>query len=677
MQRDLKSPSFRIGGMTCVNCQNRIEKKLKSTLGIEDAVVAFTTGIACVTYDESVIRFTEITQAIEQLGYSVLDMQRTAPRSGPSPTEIAGTLVIILALYVLLRGLGMSTLTSSFPLAEAGMGYGLLFVIGLITSVHCVAMCGGINLSQCIPGTVATLQERRRWNVLFPSILYNAGRVISYTTLGIMVGALGQVFTVSGRLQGALQLIAGVFMVIMGITMLGIFPALRRFTLRMPNIFARKLDEQKTSTKSPLMIGLLNGLMPCGPLQAMQLYALSTGSPIAGGISMFLFSMGTVPLMFGIGALSSVLSTQFTHRVMKGGAILVTVMGMTMFTYGWGLSGFSFDGTLAAFAVQRPASSKRGGPETGFMPVIENGVQIVTSTLSGGRYPAITVQQGIPVKWTINAPQGSINGCNNRMIIREYQVEHRFKPGENVITFTPERTGTFSYSCWMGMIRSAITVLAEGAGALVEAEPDLSPVPAGVVIPTEQAAVAEIKEGYQAVRIRLKDDGIEPALIIVQRAVPALWTISNDSLDPGNSSLIFPAYYTQVEMAIGDNVIQLMPTEDFDFSTADHVFYGYVKVVEDLNILDMEAIQAEVADFETLIYPEAYFEEAAAQGTGCCGGSGSATVSLSDNPPQEIRVSLETGIMVLAAFALLWGIARSAKGCLKPLRGSGQGDPKL
>jgi sulfite exporter TauE/SafE/copper chaperone CopZ/plastocyanin domain-containing protein len=614
----MRTETIRIGGMTCTSCQNRIEKKLKSTVGIEDAAVSYNTGTATIIYNTSVVTMKEITETIEKLDYKVLDGKIRTPVG-----EIIGMLVIILSLYVLLRGLGISTLTSAFPLAEAGMGYGMLFVIGLITSVHCVAMCGGINLSQCIPKTAARPEGGKRWEALFPSILYNGGRVISYTTVGVIVGTLGQVFTVSGRFQGAVQLIAGVFMVIMGINMLGIFPWLRRFNVHIPKVFSKKIDEQKAVNKSPLIIGLLNGLMPCGPLQAMQLYALSTGSPIAGGISMFLFSMGTVPLMFGIGALGGVLGKKFTHRVMKIGAILVTVMGMTMFTYGWGLSGFSFDFIDRAAAAINPfASNTTGTGDGAFVPVIENGVQIVNSTLSGGRYPAITVQQGIPVKWTINAPQGSINGCNNRMIIREYKIEYRFKPGENIIEFTPDKTGKFSYSCWMGMIRSSITVVEEGQSVADIGEPNLSPSPAGVTIPTESVALAEIQEeGYQTVKINLHDNGIEPAVIIVQRDIPTLWTVNNNSIDPGNNQIVFPAYYTQLDMEQGDNVIQLLPTDDFDFSTGDNVFYGYVKVVDNLENVDIEAIKTEVSEFETLIYPDAYFE-AAAQGAGCCGGAG-------------------------------------------------------
>ncbi|MDR1399206.1 MAG: sulfite exporter TauE/SafE family protein [Treponema sp.] len=631
----MSTKTIRIGGMTCVNCQNRIEKKLKSTVGVEEALANYNTGTATVTWNASVVTFNEIKAVVEKLDYKVLDDSEKAPVS-----EIIGTLVIIIALFMLARGLGISTITSAFPLAEAGMGYGMLFVIGLITSIHCIAMCGGINLSQCIPAVrylAAPGRYGSRFAILTPAVLYNAGRVVSYTIVGVMVGALGSLVSVSGQFQGIVQLIAGVFMVIMGINMLGIFQGsfgsvLRRFNLRMPAVFAKKINEQKTNNKNPLIIGLLNGLMPCGPLQAMQLYALSTGSPIAGGISMFLFSMGTVPLMFGVGALSSLLSGKFTHWIMKIGAILVIVMGMTMFTYGWGLSSFDFNVTDKITAAVNPfAPRTAAGRNEASTAIIEKGMQIVNSTLLPGRYPAITVQQGIPVRWTITAPQGSINSCNNRMIIREYKIEHRFVPGENIIEFTPEKTGRFSYSCWMGMIRSSITVVEEGQSVTDISEPNLNPTPAGVSIPTDSIALAEIQDSeaygfpYQTIAIKLHDDGIEPAIVVLQRNMPAMLSINNDSLDPGNTRLIFPAYYTQLDINQGENIIQLMPTSDFDFSTGDNVFYAYIKVVDDLNNIDadmIEAIKTDVSNFETQIYPEAYFETAAAVGGGgCCGGA--------------------------------------------------------
>jgi sulfite exporter TauE/SafE/plastocyanin domain-containing protein len=608
----VQTKTIRIGGMTCINCQNRIEKKLKSLEGIEDAAVDYSAGSAKITFDEEAVSLASIKSAIESLGYTMPEeghAERTA-------LKIAGVLVIILALASLLRMFSTSSIAASFPLAEEGMGYGMLLVIGLFTSVHCIAMCGGINLSQSIGGggtPLATARLRRSsatpppgappqapYMLLLPGLLYNAGRLVSYTAVGFAVGALGSVITVSDLFRNIVLLIAGLFMIIMGINMLGLFPFLRRLTPRLPQFLTKKIDEQKTG-RGPLVIGILNGFMPCGPLQAMQLYALSTGSPIKGGISMFLFCIGTIPLMFALGAAGGILSgvkgSAFSRRAIQVGAILVAAMGVVMFSNG--LSG-------AGFVSPQLGSSARSG-EAG--SVMQNGLQIINSTLLPNRYPAITVQQGIPVRWIINAPQGSINGCNNRVFIREYGIQHTFKYGDNVIEFLPEKAGRFVYSCWMSMIRSSITVLAPGESIADVSETNVTPKPAGVIIPTDSVAVAKIEGGrYQSVEIDLGDDGFEPAIVAVQQGLPVLWTININSFDPGNSVINFPAYYFQIETEQGPNTIQFLPEMDFDFSTGDNVFYGYVKVIDDISRIDMEAIKADVENHETLIYPQAYFE---------------------------------------------------------------------
>jgi len=506
-KQSLQKRSFRIGGMFCANCQNIIEKELKKTEGVKKAAVNYRTGHAAVTYDEAIIGFDKISAIIEGLGYQTLEEQKKAAFQKKTIPQIIGTLVIILALFMLLRTFTTSELAAAFPLAQEGMGYGMLLVIGLLTGVHCIAMCGGINLSQTLKKgegegnklainneQLAIREDGARkegvYSLLLPSILYNCGRLISYTAVGALVGALGSVITLSGNFKGIVQLVAGVFMVIMGINMLGLFPALRHIIPQMPDklqkglasIFAKKSDGQKTK-HSPLIVGFLNGFMPCGPLQAMQVYALSTGSPIKGGISMFLFCAGTIPLMFALGAASSALSgakgRTFSRKVMQIGAILVTALGLVMFSSGLSLSSFNNPTTADAKKVNRENINPRtvqdrqqtpSEPNTTktspsdpkpFVPVIENGVQVVKSTLRSNSYPAITVQQGIPVRWIINAPPGSITGCNYSAIFYEYGIEYVFQQGENVIEFTPTRAGKFRYSCWMGMIRSTITVIAE------------------------------------------------------------------------------------------------------------------------------------------------------------------------------------------------------------------------
>jgi len=330
--------------------------------------------------------------------------------------------------------------TNYFPQIQSNVGYGMLFVIGLLTSLHCVAMCGGINLAQSVNAS------KTGGTTILPNLMYNLGRVVSYTVIGGVVGALGSVISLGGGLRGTVAIFAGIFMVIMGLNMLNVFPWLRRFNLKMPKFIGRRISTKKTGKHSSFYIGMLNGLMPCGPLQSMQLFALSTGSFITGAFSMFLFSLGTVPLMMGLGILSSKLNKKFTEKMMSICAILVFILGLGMLNNGLALSGI---------LVPQLAST-----DTNLnMAQIEGEYQMLTTPLDFGRYPQITVKVGVPVKWEIIAEKGKVNGCNNEIIIPEYDISTKLKEGKNIIEFTPTKEGQYGYSCWMGMIRSSITVI--------------------------------------------------------------------------------------------------------------------------------------------------------------------------------------------------------------------------
>lgn len=109
---------------------------------------------------------------------------------------------------------------------------------------------------------------------------------------------------------------------------------------------------------------------------------------------------------------------------------------------------------------------------------VQDGVQYVTSKVISGGYEPILVQQGIPVKWTLIATNASLNGCNSTLIIPEYNLEIQLKPGENIIEFTPDQSGTFVFSCWMGMLRSSISVVGQDGTIAPTKEDGTSSLPA-------------------------------------------------------------------------------------------------------------------------------------------------------------------------------------------------------
>ena len=645
-----KSIHLNIGGMTCVSCQNKIKKTLKDTNGVVKARVSYNQASADIVYNEELISKKEIINIIESLDYYIIKNNKVGKKE---VIRISITLSVIVLLYYILQKTGILNLLVPSQLADTKMGYGMIFVIGLITSVHCIAMCGGINLSQCIHSN-EEVNNKSKLSIFIPSLLYNLGRVVSYTLVGFVIGLIGYILGggqevgLSLVVQGILKIVAGFFMVIMGINMLDLFPYLRKFTIRVPNFIAKKVGTQKVKATRPFIVGLLNGFMPCGPLQSMWIVALATGNPFAGALSMFLFSIGTVPLMLGLGSIVSALGKKFTNKVMLVGSILVVVLGLAMISQGGSLSGFIPPDLLliliiaiclAGIIVSIPIKKKVvrntvkvlslllivcsyflwsyqgvlfGNKSTSNNSNIVDGVQVINSTLNASRYPDITVQAGIPVKWTINAPEGSVNGCNNIMIIQDLNIEKMLEVGNNVIEFTPTETGVINYSCWMGMVHGTITVTDE-LGNYTSNDNSNSYTYSDYKIPTDNLAVAYFNaddngDQIQQVEVKLTDDGFTPSVIVVQKDIPLHWHIDNSmSTTTGNTKLLVPFYRANLNIKSGQNIVRINPIADFNVSDKDSNFYCYIKVVDDLSNINEEEIRKEISEFKPLIFPNSYY----------------------------------------------------------------------
>lgn len=154
-----------------------------------------------------------------------------------------------------------------------------------------------------------------------------------------------------------------------------------------------------------------------------------------------------------------------------GSVLVIALMGLALFS-GCTRNSGSTGGTAAnANTAQTQSGSNAQSNKTqqgnsaarnvngGTKATLSDGVQTVTTNLDQGIYKPIVVQTGIPVKWTITAKDGDLSSCNNKMVIRSYGVEKQLSAGENVVEFTPTKSGTVVYSCWMGMVGSTITVV--------------------------------------------------------------------------------------------------------------------------------------------------------------------------------------------------------------------------
>ncbi len=471
MNDNIKKITLKAKGMTCTGCENRIEKVVLRIKGVKSVKAEYKNEKVTVEYDSNEAELSNIIKMIERLKYKVSISQETNnaedKKSKYDNLKIIGVLLGIIVIFIVVQ----STIGFNFaPEIKNNMTYPMLFVIGLLTSIHCVGMCGGINISQCSKYEFNG-KGKIRGKKFYPSLIYNLGRVISYTLVGAIVGGIGKAISFSGTLQWIIIVLSGILMLIVGINMLNIFPFFRKIVPTIPRFLRKKVNKVKTD-RGPFIVGLLNGLMPCGPLQAMQIYALQSGSIIHGALSMFIFSVGTVPLMFILGLLSTVLNSKFTDKMQKISAVLVILLSFSMISRGLVLSGINFGNNNVintpntnvvkqeetknnTTTNQTPTKTTKSG-----IASINGDVQEVTTYLTNGRYYAVNVQKGIKVKWTITVKNGELTGCNNTINIPEYGIRNKkLVVGNNVIEFTPSKTGTYTYSCWMGMQRGYITVV--------------------------------------------------------------------------------------------------------------------------------------------------------------------------------------------------------------------------
>lgn len=208
--------------------------------------------------------------------------------------------------------------------------YGLIFVTGLLTSLHCVGMCGAIVLAYSMPSMGAVAVSR---NPLILHTAYNVGRVLSYALLGAIVGMIG--ITLSGfeRVSEVIAIVSGVIMIVAGLAMLGIFPLPTKLSFGGNSVGIGRLHGaliREKSFLSKFSLGFLTPLLPCGLLYAMLAKAAAAGSIANGAMTMAVFGAGMAPSLLLIGSLSSFFSAKIRKRAEMVAAAAIIFMGIIL-----------------------------------------------------------------------------------------------------------------------------------------------------------------------------------------------------------------------------------------------------------------------------------------------------------------------------------------------------------
>lgn len=288
----MKTYTFHVSGMHCKACILMTESELKDVPEVADAQSSLKTHSVVVTGEfgdkpqEQVAE--ELTLVLAPHGYR-LSLEKQVQIWAWGDFKLAVPIALVFAaLFVLLQKVGIVNLVDT-----TSVSYGTAFVVGVIASLStCMAVVGGLVLS--MSATFAKEGDRVR-----PQLMLHGGRLVSFFVLGGVIGAIGSAFALTTSASFVLGLVIGIVMLVLGVNLLDVFPWAKKLQPSMPRFLAQRAHgvAKLNHTLTPLLVGIATFFLPCGFTQSMQIYTLSTGSFLAGGLTMLAFALGTLPVL--------------------------------------------------------------------------------------------------------------------------------------------------------------------------------------------------------------------------------------------------------------------------------------------------------------------------------------------------------------------------------------------
>ena len=451
----MNTKTINIKGMHCRSCEILVEDELMKIDGIKKAKVNEKKGVAEIYFTGN-LAHEKIEEAVCAAGYTIgVNGQKPLfSKRKQDYIDLGYAFLIITILFYIGNDLGLFAIS-----LKGGGGYGslpIVFLVGLTAGIStCMALVGGLVLAASAQFAekhpqASSLQKFK------PHLFFNAGRIISFFILGGVIGYAGTFFQLSSTTLGLLTIAVGGVMVLMGLQLTEIFPRLNGMQFTLPKGISRALgikehSEKEYSHKNSFLLGASTFFLPCGFTQAMQLFAISSGSPLTGALTMGVFALRTTPGLLGIGGLTSIIKGSFAKPFFKFAGLVVIFMAVFNISNGINLSGFEVN----AFTGPKSTSTKANDPNV----TLIDGVQIVKMTQTGSGYSpnSFTIKKGIPVKWIVTSKDAFT--CAASIVSSKLGIRKNLEAGENVIEFTPTETGTARFTCSMGMFSGTFNIV--------------------------------------------------------------------------------------------------------------------------------------------------------------------------------------------------------------------------
>lgn len=323
----MKTFTFHVHGMHCNACVLLTETEIGNLSNVQSVTSSLKDHSIKITGDfgdktkEEIVK--ELTVVVNPHGYTIA-LEKHAQTKKWTDFKIAIPIALGFALlFVLLQKLGVVSLVGG-----GTVNYGTAFVIGIIASLStCMAVVGGLLLS--MSATFAKEGDKIK-----PQLMFHGGRLVSFFILGGIIGALGSAFTLNTTATFILGVIIAFVMLILGLNLLDIFPWAKKLQPSMPKFISKKAHNVSSlnHTLTPLLVGIATFFLPCGFTQSMQLYTLTTGSFLNGGLTMLSFALGTLPILALISFSSfSVTNSKKSGVFFKSAGLIVIMFALFNF----------------------------------------------------------------------------------------------------------------------------------------------------------------------------------------------------------------------------------------------------------------------------------------------------------------------------------------------------------
>lgn len=361
------------------------------------------------------------------------------------------------------------------------MDFWVIFITGLTTGgLTCLAIQGGL-LATAITAPVAVpiatqakhkgRSRKQKQPVtgvqvtqnLWPVVYFLAAKLVAYTLLGFLLGALGSVFQITATVQGIMQLFVGLFMLATALNMFNVHPIFRYFVIQPPKFLSRLVRNQSKSQSvfTPVLLGLMTVLIPCGTTQAMEVLAISTGSPLVGALILFVFVLGTSPTFLVLGFVATRIRGQFQKWFAVATATLILILSLVSLNAGLNLLG----SPLAPERVLAALFQSNGGGYAA-IPQVINGVQELTINVTDRGYtPSYwNVESGKPLR--LRMVSDNTYSCALAFTIPSLGIQETLPiTGERVFELPPQPEGYLFFTCSMGMYNGTIKVTPASAAS--------------------------------------------------------------------------------------------------------------------------------------------------------------------------------------------------------------------